>query len=126
MLVPVDLSDASLQVVERAAELASATRARVELLHVVTHHEALASRDDVGAQLEKLSQPLRAAGLPVAIHVISGDPVAEILAAVPRFGAHSIVIGERGHCPTYERVVGSVAEAVLRAGPCAIELVPIH
>jgi nucleotide-binding universal stress UspA family protein len=126
LLVPVDLSEASRAVAERAAVLARASGARVELLHVVTRHEALAARDDVLKQLETLSQPLRAAQIPVSVHVVSGDPVAEILAAVPRLGADSIVIGERGHCATYERLVGSVAEGVLRSRTCPVEVVPIR
>jgi nucleotide-binding universal stress UspA family protein len=126
LLVPVDLSDASLALVERAASLARASGARVELLHVVTRHEALAGRDDIVAQLEKLSQPLRAAKLCVGMHIVAGEPVAEILAAIPRLGADSIVIGQRGHCPTYERVVGSVTEGVLRSERCPVEVVPVR
>jgi nucleotide-binding universal stress UspA family protein len=126
LLVPVDLGDASRPIVERAAQLARAAGARVELLHVVTRHEALAAREDVVAQLERLSQPLRAAQVPVSVHVVAGEPVAEILAAIPRLGADSIVIGERGHCVTYERVVGSVTEGVLRGGRCPVEVVPVR
>jgi nucleotide-binding universal stress UspA family protein len=126
LLVPIDLSDASRAVVERAAALARATGARVELLHVVTRHEALAERDDVVAQLEKLAQPLRDAKLAARTHVVAGEPVAEIIAAVPRLGADSIVIGRRGHCTTYERVIGSVTDGVLRAARCPVEVVPIH
>jgi nucleotide-binding universal stress UspA family protein len=125
LLVPVDLSEASHAVAERAGLRARSTGARVELIHVVTRHEALAARDDVLKQLEILAQPLRAAQIPVSIHVVAGDPVAEILAAVPRLGADSILIGERGHCATYERLVGSVAEGVLRSGTCRVEIVPI-
>jgi len=125
-LVPVDLSPASARVVERAAQLAQATRARVEILHVVTRHEALAARDDVVARLEQLLALLRAASLEAEAHVVAGDPVPEILAAVPRLGADTIVIGERGHCATYERVVGSVATGVLRAARCPVEIVPVH
>ena len=126
LLVPVDLSGASRSVVERAAELARATGARVELLHVVTRHEALAARDDVTRRLDDLSQPLRAAQISVGVHVVAGEPVEEILAAVPRLGADSIVIGERGHCATYQRVVGSVTEGVLRARACPVEIVPVR
>jgi nucleotide-binding universal stress UspA family protein len=126
ILVPLDLSGASRTVVERAADLARATGARVELLHVVTRHEALAARDDVVKQLDSLSQPLRAAQIPVGVHVVAGEPVAEILAAIPRLGADSIVIGARGHCATYERVVGSVTEGVLRGRACPVEVVPVH
>jgi nucleotide-binding universal stress UspA family protein len=125
-LVPVDLSDASRLVVERAAELARATGGRVELLHVATRHEALAARDDILARLENLTRPLRAAELAVEVHVVAGDPVAEILSAVPRLGADSIVIGERGHCSTYERVVGSVATGVVRAARCPVEVVAVR
>jgi nucleotide-binding universal stress UspA family protein len=126
ILVPLDLSEASRKVVERAAERASATGARVEILHVVTRHEALAASDDVITQLEKLAEPLRAADLQVGIHVVYGDPVGEILSAIPRLGASSIVIGERGHCPTYERIIGSVTEGVLRSGACPVEVVPVR
>ena len=126
LLVPVDLSGASRSVIERAAELARPTGARVELLHVVTRHEALAAHDDLASRLAELSQPLRAAQIPVGVHVVVGDPVAEILGAVPRLGADSIVIGARGHCATYERIVGSVTEGVLRERPCPVEVVPVH
>jgi nucleotide-binding universal stress UspA family protein len=126
LLVPVDLSGTSHEVVERAGELARITGARVELLHVVTRHEALAARVDVTRRLDALAQPLRAAQLPVGVHVVAGDPVEEILAAIPRLGADTIVIGERGHCATYQRVVGSVTEGVLRARTCPVEVVPVH
>ena len=126
LLVALDLSGSSHSVVERAGELARAAGARVELLHVVTPHQALAARDDVTRRLEDLSRPLRAAQLPVGVHVVTGDPVEEILAAVPRLGADSIVIGERGHCATYQRVVGSVTEGVMRARACRVEVVPVR
>ena len=126
LLVPVDLSGASHSVVERAAEVARASGARVELLHVVTRHEALAARDDVARRLESLSQPLRAAQIPVGVHVVSGEPVTEIVAASSRLGADSILMGERGHGATYERMVGSVTDGVLRSRVCPVEVVPIR
>jgi nucleotide-binding universal stress UspA family protein len=126
LLIAIDLSDASRAVVQRAAALARGTGARMEVLHVVTRDEALARGDDVRAQLTELCRPLRDAKLPARTHVLEGEPAAEILAQARRLDAASIVIGRRGHCATYERMIGSVTEAVIRGADCPVEVVPIR
>lgn len=59
----------------------------------------------------------------VHVDVVVGDPVHEILAAIPRFDADLVVVAGKGEAGSGEAIIGSVARSVLRAAPCPVLVV---
>ncbi|MEX1186911.1 MAG: universal stress protein [Gemmatimonadaceae bacterium] len=119
VLVALDLAPAEQPILDCLPELQHWGVRRVILTHVIqvgyTQGAALAHEKDYVAWLEKLAQPLRAAGLEVEVSVrASGVPAEEILAAASDHGAELIVIGSRGHNLISKLFLGSVARAVIQ------------
>lgn len=56
-------------------------------------------------------------------HLLQGDPALEIVALAEREGADMIVMSSHGRTGLGRLVMGSVAEAVMRAAPCPILVV---
>lgn len=118
-LVALDLAPAEQPIVDCLPELKRWGVRRVILTHVIQvgymQGAALAYEKDYVAWLDKLAQPLRAAGLEVAVGIrASGVPADEILAAAAEHGADLIVIGSRGHNLISKLFLGSVARAVIQ------------
>lgn len=141
ILVPVDLSGATMQVCNAARDLALALDARVLLLHAVESDprvgsyyalsafeaEALASntRRRVAERLQTLGRwfKRRVPDTKTVLH--SGVAVATIQRMAKLARPDYIVVGSHGHSATYEMLVGSVAHALLRKAPCPVLVVPI-
>ncbi len=118
-LVALDLAPAERPIVDCLPELQTWGIKRVVLTHVIQvgymQGAALAHEQDYIEWLEKLAQPLREAGLEVAVSIrASGLPAEEILKAATEHGADLIVIGSRGHNLISKLFLGSVARAVIR------------
>lgn len=118
-LVALDLAPAEQPIVDCLPELKHWGVRRVILTHVIqvgyVQGAALAYEKDYVAWLDKLAQPLRAAGLEVAVDIrASGVPADEILAAAAEHRADLIVIGSRGHNLISKLFLGSVARAVIQ------------
>jgi nucleotide-binding universal stress UspA family protein len=144
LLVPVDLSDASKLVLEKAFELAQQLSARVVILHVVepvaTYVPVGATMDVIAAapppvetteslsspdpRLEALAQPLQAAGLTVEIISLIGLAVDDILEQAQKQHADYIMLGSHGHGALYHLFSGSVVTGVLKRAKCPIIIVP--
>lgn len=118
-LVALDLAPAERPIVDCLPELRRWGVQRVVLTHVIQvgymHGAALAHEKDYLDWLEKLAQPLRDAGLEVAVGIrASGIPADEILKAAAEHNADLIVIGSRGHNLVSKLFLGSVARSVIR------------
>lgn len=118
-LVALDLAPAERPIIDCLPELRRWGVQRVVLTHVIQvgylQGAALAYEKDYVDWLEKLAQPLRDAGLEVAVSIrASGLPADEILKAATQHGADLIVIGSRGHNLISKLFLGSVARAVIR------------
>ncbi|MDZ7785216.1 MAG: universal stress protein [Halioglobus sp.] len=118
-LVALDLAPAERPIIDCLPELKNWGVQRVVLTHVIQvgymQGAALAHEQDYIDWLEKLAQPLRDAGLEVAVSVrASGLPADEILKAATEHSADLIVIGSRGHNLISKLFLGSVARAVIR------------
>ena len=139
ILVPVDFSTATRQVLAAAQPLAEATGAQVALLHVIqppllssdygltldTLREALvASQKTAAKQLAHVEQLLAAQGLTVTSRLLEGFPPEQIVAQARRLHAAYIVLGSHGHTALYELLVGSTAHAILKHAPCPVLIVP--
>lgn len=131
VIVPIDFSDCSTDVVNQAVELGRELSGRVVLLHVikpprgVSLDAKVASEGEEHTALELLRQEARGklpryealveqAGLPVEVVVELGDPAQRILHHAGRPGARFIVMGTHGRTGLSRLMLGSTAETVMR------------
>lgn len=141
ILVPVDLSGATLQVCAAARDLALALDARVMLLHAVEtdprvgdyyalsafEAEALATntRRRVAERLDALGRWFKRRVPDTKTILHAGAVVATIHRMAKLARPDYIVVGSHGHSAAYEMLVGSVAHALLRKAPCPVLVVPV-
>ncbi len=145
LLVPVDFSESTNLLVEKAAAIAGEFGARVVLLHVT---EPMATYVPVGASMDVLTPTppptevldvsvfqerinalaagLRAGGLQADGKVISGLAVDDILDQAAVEKADYIVLGSHGHGALFHLFSGSVVTGVLKRANCPIIVVPVR
>lgn len=123
ILVPTDGSKGSAHVAMQAFDLAEQYGATVHLLHVVDRglrsivgdESADAELRDIGHRaLATLEQLAESYDLTVASELREGDPVTEILDGAVEVDADLIVLGTHGRSGIERRLIGSVAESVVR------------
>lgn len=139
ILVPIDFSNVSDDVIAAARLLARATHARIVILGVaqppvITSEygtmienigEIIAySEKTIARQLKALVKRLAAPGLPVETVQLTGAPAPLILAQAESEKADYIVMGSHGHTALYDLVVGSTTHQVLRKARCPVMIVP--
>lgn len=140
LLVAVDFSEASRQIVTYAAGLARELSARIVLLHVV---EPVASYVPVGAAMDVIeaAPPLimeedlkaqrehlqcLAEGIEnVETQAIIGLAADEIVAQARERGAQFIVLGSHGRGALYHLFAGSVVNGVLKRSKTPVLVVPV-
>jgi len=115
VLHPTDFSGHSRPALGVALALARSHRARLVLLH--------AGPGDLGAEraeLAQLKEQSDRAGLDVSVETRfgQGEPVTEILLAAGHLGCALVVLGSHGRTGFDRRMMGSVAELVIREAPC--------
>lgn len=145
LLVPVDFSESTNLLVEKAAAIAGEFGARVVLLHVT---EPMATYVPVGASMDVLTPTppptevldvsvfqerinalaagLRAGGLQADGKVISGLAVDDILDQAAVEKADYIVLGSHGHGALFHLFSGSVVTGVLKRANCPVIVVPVR
>lgn len=143
VLVPLDFSDSTDLVLDRAAELAAALPARLILLHVVepvaTYVPVGAGMDVIAAtppitetdnlsipeeRLNRLAEQLKPSGLTVETRALVGLAVDDILEQAAETQADYIVLGSHGHGALYHLFSGSVVTGVLKRAACPVLVVP--
>jgi nucleotide-binding universal stress UspA family protein len=130
ILCAVDFSEPSRRAVELAAELARSLEADLTLIHVREEPRAvldvpLLAKDPAGDSDEARLAAWRAeaeqrAGRRVAATLARGDPAAVIADLAERDSFDAIVVGTRGRTGLQHVLMGSVAEKVVRSGPCTV------
>jgi nucleotide-binding universal stress UspA family protein len=137
ILVPLDGSRLAEAVLPAACSVARTLGARLLLLHVpereppaTVHGEPhLASRDDALAYLEEHAASLRGQGLEVDVHVHE-RPVGDVAAAIDSHAheleADLLAMCAHGRTGLRSRLVGSIAERILRGGSIPILLRTAH
>jgi nucleotide-binding universal stress UspA family protein len=141
ILVPVDLSGATVQICRAARDLAEAINARVLLLHAVetdplaSAYYALSTfevatlagnaRRRAAERLQALGRWFKRRVLDTKIILHAGAAVPTIQRLAKQARPTYIVVGTHGHSAAYEMLVGSVAHALLRKAPCPVLVVPI-
>jgi nucleotide-binding universal stress UspA family protein len=117
ILFPADFSECSSAAFEAALGLAQRYNARLVVLHVDTPPPFTGPGPELGRRLRRrypAPPPLEA-----EYHVVLGDPALAILQEARRIGCDLLVIGTHGRSG-WERLMGSVAEEVLRRAPCPV------
>ncbi|MBI2510519.1 MAG: universal stress protein [Opitutae bacterium] len=141
ILVPVGLSEATVQVCKAARDLALALDARLLIAHaleaepLVNSYYALSAfevttftndvRRRTAEKMQSLGRWFRRSVPQTKIIVHTGAAAATILRMARLAHVDYIVLGSHGHTAAYELLAGSVAHAVIRHAPCPVVLVPI-
>jgi nucleotide-binding universal stress UspA family protein len=138
LLVPVDLSETSVAVVDRASCLAQSFGSRLWLLHVFPpthgrvpynldrHHlRKEMAREIIGKRykLRQLAARLRRDRVNVTTRSIAGNIPRIILNEAERINADLIVLGSHGHGNLYHALLGGVGQKVKRKATCPVMLV---
>lgn len=133
ILVPLDGSRLAEAVLPAACSVARRLGATLMLLHVLEHEPPaavhgephLVDRDGALAYLEREAAQLRLEGIPVESHVHE-RPVEDVAPAVDahvhEFGADLIAMCAHGRSNLRTRLIGSIAERILRAGSVPVLL----
>ncbi len=144
ILAFIDFSDVTDAVVETAADVARAFKAKLILVHVSTPESDYEggemrtnlSRGGVAEEmhryhhrLQKLENTCRDAGIEATallVHSTSarGKPVRKILQEITRVKPGLIVVGSHGHGLVHKALLGSVSSAIVRKTPCPVVVVP--
>jgi nucleotide-binding universal stress UspA family protein len=121
ILVPVDFSAETPEVIECAAMLARRNRSRLVLLHVAPAGADAA--DDAAARLARLENYLREDGFQVSVAVRSGEPAREIVELGGSLQADCIIIGRHDHAGAAAGQ-SAVTTSVEQQASCAVVAVP--
>ncbi|HWB58730.1 MAG TPA: universal stress protein [Chthoniobacteraceae bacterium] len=139
ILVPIDFSDVTPNVLDTARTLALAFKSRIVLLHIAEPEPdfvgfepgPVSVRSSVAKefhtqhkQLDETKHALAAAGLDVTALHIQGATVEKILHEATQQNAGMIVLGSHGHGALYKLLTGSVAAGVLKSAKCPVLVVP--
>ena len=129
ILVAIDDSEISDNVIQQAAQLAKALNSEITLVQVMTLDPYLADaylrmgqsneliervRSYVQENLSKAEKKFEALGLTVATQVLEGFSVnGEIISAAQNIGVYLIIMGSHGRTGFKKFILGSVAQKVL-------------
>lgn len=139
ILVPVDFSEATSEVLAMATRMARAFGSEIYVIHVAEPNPEFVGYEagpqtaraaearhlqQEHQQLHKLAEGLRAQGLQATGLVVQGATVEKILEEVEKLGADLIVMGNRAHGPVYRFFLGSATEGVIRQNRRPVLVVP--
>jgi nucleotide-binding universal stress UspA family protein len=123
ILLPVDLSERSLDAARQAEVLARHFHSDVTVLHVVDRHEQEFGRFEPGGVKARELETLLArdfAGASISQVVRDGNPAREILDFAGANHVDLIVMASHGYRPFHSFLMGSVAAQVLRDASCPV------
>jgi nucleotide-binding universal stress UspA family protein len=122
ILLALDATSADKALLSHIVELAAVHHSELLLLHVADgwaarhyHTLNLAESEEMKADrayLETQAQQMRARGIQTQIHLATGDPPAEILAAAGKFDCDLIAMTSHGHRFLADLLLGSTIEVV--------------
>ena len=132
IVCPTDFSEASLQALANAADIALHNQAQIYLVHVIPVTLTTADRCmpitmpeyqrflKPQERLQQIAESLQAKGLKAEIVTGRGDPATEIVRIAKEKGADMIVIATQGNTGWRHFAFGSVAEKVVRLASCPV------
>jgi nucleotide-binding universal stress UspA family protein len=138
LLIAVDLSEPSKDVIEAGLRLATALDGSVELVHVrepfvyavagqygPTPEQERALVAWIDRALAGASDRINHARIPCVTTSLYGSPAREIVAHAEKIGADLIVVGTHGRGGISHAVLGSVAERIVQRAKRPVLTVPI-
>ena len=141
ILVAVDLSPASEDVVEAAGRVAKLTGATVYILHAAEPEPDFVGYDagpevvrtQVAQELRKehrdvqaLAEKLRSDGVEATALLVRGPTVETTLKEAESLEAELIVLGTHGHGAVYDVLIGSYSAGIIRKSKLPVLVVPIR
>jgi nucleotide-binding universal stress UspA family protein len=134
VLVAIDFSSSSPEVLRTAASIAHSGKGELHLVHVVRHPtsettvaisadrdlDSASNTDSVHTRLQRLGEQVGGVARRVLLHVRVGKPDVEIAQLAHELGADLLVIGTHGRTGMERLILGSVAESLVRHAPCTI------
>jgi nucleotide-binding universal stress UspA family protein len=141
ILVCVDLSDSTEEIVKRIEELCRPLNAKVWLLHNATPEpetlefkvDPIEARKSLAKkfhhqhrQIQQLAERFRKAGVDATALLVHGKAVDTILTEAADLDIDVIVVGSHGHGAMYQLLVGSISEGVLKKSSIPVLVIPTH
>jgi nucleotide-binding universal stress UspA family protein len=141
LLVPIDFSAASGNLLQTAASLAQSLGARLVVLHVLQPIAPMgdlmmmpdlaqvtsmqkAAAENARAQLARAGVKLAELGVAVEQELHDGPAAAVILERARALPADLVIMGSHGHTALYDLLLGSTSHAVLKKASCPVVIVP--
>lgn len=139
ILVPVDFSDLSTDLIEKAGEIAGAFDGEVFILHVImpvsvfsddpsqmTIYESQGMEEYAREEqeLKAMAGFLEGKGIKTRSALVYGPVVHTVLHEAEKFEADLIIIGSHSHGFLYRAFIGSVSDGIIRNSNCAVMVVP--
>lgn len=128
IVVPTDGSVGTAHVAMQAIDLATQYDATLHVLHVIDDSGLVSGRSDVDDELReegeaavrRVEQIASVHGVDVTTAIETGDPATTILDYADEIDADVIVAGTHGRSGMRRRVIGSVAERLVRHANCPV------
>ena len=141
ILVCVDLSDSTEEILKRIEKLCRPLNAKVWLLHnampepdtiefkvdPIEARESLAKKfHQQHCQIQELAERLRKSGVDATALLVHGKTVDTILTEASDLDIDMIVVGSHGHGAMFQLLVGSISEGVLQRSSKPVLVIPTH
>lgn len=139
VLVPIDLSKESNDVISQVENIVRKNEQKVWLIHVVkpepdyiSYHACQQSeRDEIAHKLrkehqhlQKYAKQLEDSGYDITSLLVKGDTVDKILSESEKLEVDMIIMGSHGHNPIYHLFSKSASKGVLKKSRCPVLIVP--
>jgi nucleotide-binding universal stress UspA family protein len=121
ILVPIDFSEETPEVIECAAMVARRNRSQLVLMHVLPG--AASPEEEAVEKLDRLERYLRDEGYQVSSAIREGEPAKEIVEYGGEIAADCIIIGRHDHAAGAE-AKSAVTAFVEKQARCTVVAVP--
>ena len=141
ILVCIDLSDSTEEILKTIERLCRPLHAKVWLLHnampepetiefkvdPIEARESLAKKfHHQHCQIQELAERFRKSGVDATALLVHGKTVDTILTEAADLDIDLIVVGSHGHGAMYQLLVGSISEGVLQKSRKPVLVIPTH
>lgn len=141
ILVCVDLSDSTEEILKAIETLCQPLNAKVWLLHnampepdsiefkvdPIEARESLAKEFHLQHhQIQEMAERIRKSGVDASALLVHGKTVDTILSQATDLDIDLIVVGSHGHGAMYQLLVGSITEGVLHRSNKPVLIIPTH
>lgn len=139
ILVPVDFSDLTTDVLDAAAKIAKAFSGEVYIIHITgpdsfsndippelssSHNPAMDQHTLEDYDLKVMVDYLTAQNIPAKYGLFHGPVVGTIMLEAENYAADLIVVGAQSHGFLYRTFIGSTSGGVMRNTFCPVMIVP--